>query len=129
PYSRRDGTAAADFKDQVPGNVIKERVHALSELERDLALEFYRSRIESGAEQIVLVERTCDDRLGWVKGTDQWYIPTEVRGTDADRGTFVRCVAEEANRERVQASRVETPEQIASCMTAAQLAVSPQVRH
>lgn len=123
PYSRRDGTAAANFNDQVPGKVIRERVRALSELERDLALNFYRSRIESGAEQIVLAVRTCDDRQGWVKGMDQWYIPTEVHGTEADLGGFVRCVAEQANRERVQASRVETPDQIASRTTSAQCGV------
>ncbi|HIF01207.1 MAG TPA: tRNA (N(6)-L-threonylcarbamoyladenosine(37)-C(2))-methylthiotransferase MtaB [Fuerstia sp.] len=129
PYSRRDGTAAADFNGQIPGNVIKERVRALSELERDLALDFYRSRIESGAEQVVLAERTCDGRPGWVKGMDQWYIPTQVRGTDADLGKFIRCVAEEANRERIQASRVEAPEQIATHTPSAQSLVSRQVYH
>jgi threonylcarbamoyladenosine tRNA methylthiotransferase MtaB len=129
PYSRRDGTAAADFKGQIPGNVIRDRVRALSELERDLALDFYQSRIESGAEQVVLAERTCDDRPGWVKGTDQWYIPTEVRGTEADLGTFIRCVAEDANRERVQASRVEMPEPIESGTTSAPLVASRQADH
>ena len=129
PYSRRDGTAAADFSGQISGNVIKDRVRALSDLERDLALDFYHSRIGSGAEQIVLAERTCADRPGWVKGSDQWYIPTEVRGTDTDLGTFIPCVAEEANRERVQASRVERPEQIESRITSAPLVASRQAAH
>ena len=86
---------------QVPGNVIKERVKALSDLERDLAFEFYQSRIDSGQQQRVLAERVCNDREGWVKGTDQWYIPTEVPGTAADLGHFIDCSATEANRQRV----------------------------
>ncbi|MEZ6128832.1 MAG: tRNA (N(6)-L-threonylcarbamoyladenosine(37)-C(2))-methylthiotransferase MtaB [Planctomycetaceae bacterium] len=107
PFSRRDGTPAADFPQQVPGTVIKERVQALSDLERDLALDFYRSRIASEAEQRVLVERTCDHRPGWVKGTDQWYIPTEVPGTADDKGRFVTCVAQEADCERVVSARLD----------------------
>ena len=108
PFSRRDGTPAADFRDQIPGNVIKDRVRVLSALERDLALDFYRSRIESKAQQVILAERTCDHRPGWVKGTDQWYIPTEVPGSVTDLGRFVSGVAQEANHDRVLASRVAT---------------------
>lgn len=101
PFSRRDQTLAADFKQQVPGNVIKDRVHALSDLERDLALDFYQSRIESGETQRVFAERTFDDRPGWVKGTDQWYIPVEVPGTVEDLGRFIDCQAVSATREGV----------------------------
>lgn len=101
PFSRRDQTLAADFKQQVTGNVIKDRVHALSDLERDLALDFYQSRIESGVTQRVFAERTLDDRPGWVKGTDQWYIPVEVPGTADDLGRFIDCKAVSATREGV----------------------------
>ena len=107
PFSRRDGTPAADYSGQIPGNIIKDRVHALSELERDLALNFYNSRVKSGAEQRVLVERVANDRPGFVKGTDQWYIPVQVPGTESDPGRFVRCVAQNANREIVTSSRIE----------------------
>lgn len=101
PFSRRDQTLAADFKQQVPGNVIKDRVHALSDLERDLALDFYQSRIESGVTQRVFAERTLNDRPGWVKGTDQWYIPVEVPGAAEDLGQFIDCKAVSATREGV----------------------------
>jgi len=106
PFSRRDGTPAADFKGQIPGNVIKDRVRELSELERELALDFYNSRVQSGAQQVVLAERTCDDRPGWVRGTDQWYIPTELPGTKEDLGNFIRGIAQEADLHRVSADRV-----------------------
>ena len=45
PFSRRDGTPAATMPDQVPPEVIKQRVHFLSNLERELAEQFYRSRV------------------------------------------------------------------------------------
>ena len=106
PYSRRDGTPAADFKQQIPGNIIKERVHALSDLERDLALGFYNSRVASGARQVVLAERVCEDRPGYIRGTDQWYIPTEVPGNADELGRFVSCQAQSATREGVVSERV-----------------------
>ena len=118
PYSRRDGTPAADFKDRLPPNIIKERVHALSSLERDLALDFYNNRVAVGTQQVVLAERICDDRPGWVKGTDQWYVPTEVQGTAADLGRFVRCIPQEANRHGVVASRIDTAEDRKTLATA-----------
>jgi threonylcarbamoyladenosine tRNA methylthiotransferase MtaB len=45
PFSRRDGTPAATMPDQVPPEVIKERVRVLSDLERELAEQFYLSRV------------------------------------------------------------------------------------
>lgn len=107
PFSRRDGTPAATMPGQLPGNVIKDRVKILSDVERDLALDFYTSRIESGQQQRVLAERVCDDRDGWVKGTDQWYLPTEVPGSKSDLGHFVDCRATEANRQRVVSERID----------------------
>jgi len=49
PFSRRDGTPAATMPDQVPPEVIRERVHILSHLERELAEQFYLSRVSGTA--------------------------------------------------------------------------------
>ena len=106
PFSRRDGTPAAAFPDQVHGNVIKERVRRLGELERDLALDFYNARVESGAELEVLAERVADDRPGYLRGTDRWYMPVEFPGEESDLGSFVQCRAESATRQRVTADRL-----------------------
>lgn len=106
PFSRRDGTPAADFADQVHGNVIKDRVQRLSQLERELAVDFYNSRIRNGSEQRVLAERESTSRPGYLRGTDQWYIPVEFPGTALDLGTFVRCRAESATRDGVTAVRL-----------------------
>ena len=105
PFSRRDGTPAADFPDQVHGDTVRQRVKLLSELERDLALEFYRRKIDAAAEHVVMAERCCEDRPGFVKGMDQWYIPVEVPGTEDDLGRFLTCRGESATRQQLTANR------------------------
>jgi len=106
PFSRRDQTPAADAKQQIPGNIIRERAGILSDLERDLALQFYESRIASQETQRVLAERVSADRPGWVKGTDQWYIPVEVPGDESQLGQFVDCRGVSASRDGVVSSPV-----------------------
>ncbi len=108
PFSRRDGTPAAGFSDQVHGGVIRDRVRRLGELERDLALDFYNTRVTGQAESVVLAERLSDSRPGWVRGTDQWYMPVEFPGDESDLGRFVRCRPESATRQLVTASRLRS---------------------
>ena len=143
PFSRRDGTPAATMPDQIPPDVIRERVRILSDLERELAEQFYLSRVRAvplsglalatgdcsvpdllqkpaaGAVPLsasssvrplplleVLVERECETRPGYVRGSDQWYMPVEVPGTAADLAQFVTCRAVSANRNGVVAERI-----------------------
>ncbi len=127
PFSRRDGTPAATMPDQIHPEVIKERVRILGNLERDLALEFYRSRIASslnassvltgragqggnGFDLEVLAERLSEDRPGYVRGTDRWYMPVEVPGTADDLGQFVHGIAVSATRDGVVAERISPAE-------------------
>lgn len=118
PFSRRDGTPAADMPGQVPPEIIRDRVQQLSELERSLALEFYRQRLpgagslqssaadHSAAPQLeVLAERLSEQRLGYVRGTDRWYMPVEIPGTEQDLGQFVRGYAETASTAGITARR------------------------
>ncbi len=62
PFSRRDGTPAATMPEQVPPEVIKERVRILSDLERDLAEQFYRSRVHGTAFSVGRVSRPVQTR-------------------------------------------------------------------
>lgn len=105
PFSRRDQTPAADANGQIPGNIIRERVRILSELERDLAVDFYETRVASEHTQRVLAERVSPDQPGLVRGTDQWYIPVEVPGDESLLGQFIDCRAISATRDGV----VSTP--------------------
>ncbi len=135
PFSRRDGTPAATMPDQISPEVIRARVGILSDLERELAVQFYLSRVngftafngESPANGLpwvshsdsssvchlpileVLAERESESRPGYVRGSDRWYMPVEVPGTAADLGTFVMCRAVSADRERVTAERLSGP--------------------
>ena len=127
PFSRRDGTPAATMPDQVSPEVIKQRVHVLSDLERTLAEQFYRSRVhlshgEPGGvrrwvQEVsgrvaesplleVLAERESETRPGYVRGSDRWYMPVEVPGTIDDLGLFVMSRAVSANREGIIAARI-----------------------
>lgn len=105
PYSTRKGTKAADFADQCPPQVIKNRVQRLSDLERDLAERYYESRL--GLPAKVLVEREISGRPGWVRGTDERYVPVELPGTADDIGRFVDVVGRSASRESMQADRID----------------------
>jgi len=101
PFSPRKGTPAAEYPDQVDPRVRKERVQILTDLERDLAREYYESLV--GTELEVLVERESRNRPGWVRGTDRRYAPVELPGTPDDIGNFVRVQAELARRHNLQA--------------------------
>jgi len=125
PFSRRDGTPAAEMPDQVRPEVIRERVQVLSNLERQLAERFYLTRVAAGQGSLgaevlgrsgaaadlslleVLVEGVSRTRSGYVFGWDRWYMPVEVPGTINDVRQFVRCRAVSANREGVVAERCE----------------------
>ncbi len=122
PFSRRDGTPAATMADQVSPAVLRDRVQRLSQLERDLALDFYQTSLitpnaektgSGSADQIhsaplleVLAERPSEARPGWVRGMDRRYQPVEVPGTSADAGQFIRCHGISATREGIVAIRV-----------------------
>jgi len=101
PYSVRKGTKAADFANQLPPPVIKERVARLGELERELAMEFYRERI--GKTSQVLVERESQRKPGWVQGTDERYVPVEMPGKKSDIGSFLQAEGVEAFRDHLSA--------------------------
>ncbi|MEY3173934.1 MAG: Threonylcarbamoyladenosine tRNA methylthiotransferase MtaB [Planctomycetota bacterium] len=113
PFSRRDGTPAATMPNQIPAEEIRRRVTVLSELERDLAHQYYSERVADSAHLEVLAERLVDGRTDLIRGTDRWYMPVECPGTAADLGQFIRCRAVAADRQGVTAERLE-PERTAA---------------
>ncbi len=103
PFSPRAGTPAAQFSDQVPGPVKRERVQRLLELERELAERYYASLVGKAVQ--VLVERPSEDRPGWFRGTDQHYVPVELPGAEDDVGQLVTAVGRRATRNGLVAER------------------------
>lgn len=103
PFSARKTTPAATMPDQVSPEVRKDRCARLAEVEQELAFAYYQKLVGQPLE--VLVERTCLDRPGWVRGTDRSYAPVEVPGGAGDVGQFVTATAIEATRETVRGER------------------------
>jgi threonylcarbamoyladenosine tRNA methylthiotransferase MtaB len=103
PFSARAGTKAATFADALPPAVIRERVSRLSELERELAEEYYRTLENERLE--VLVEQGVPARPGYVRGTDRRYVPVELPGDANDLGQFVTAVGQSESRDCLFAIR------------------------
>ncbi len=79
PYSRRQGTPAADFSGQVPERVKKERVHVLRQLSEEMKSRFQEKHI--GRTLQVLVESSRDKTTGMLKGFSRNYIPVVFEGS------------------------------------------------
>jgi threonylcarbamoyladenosine tRNA methylthiotransferase MtaB len=77
PYSKRPGTLAAEFKEQVPGPVRDERVARLRELDLLKRKEFMSRHINS--EQKILVEQK-NEKSGLLHGFTENYIPVRCSG-------------------------------------------------
>ena len=86
PYSRRPGTAADTYKDQIPEEIKKERVErviALGERLKERVLEKFR-----GTRRPVLAERVLGD-TGLVIGTADNYISVKFPGDASLLGKIV----------------------------------------
>ncbi|WP_417379768.1 tRNA (N(6)-L-threonylcarbamoyladenosine(37)-C(2))-methylthiotransferase MtaB [Gimesia sp.] len=104
PFSARKSTPAATYEDQILPEIRQERCAQLADLERSLAQKFYHTLIDRDLE--VMIERECDDRPGWVRGTDRWYAPVVCPGTKADLGKFVYARGSSAHLEFLEADRL-----------------------
>ena len=85
PYSKRKGTVAAQMKDQVPENVKKERVAALSQISREIRSEILDKKVASGREIEVLFE-TCEN--GFAHGHTSDFIEVKVETDKMLHGLF-----------------------------------------
>jgi threonylcarbamoyladenosine tRNA methylthiotransferase MtaB len=103
PFSARRGTPAADMPDSVSPEIRKERSRRLADLERALAEQYYRRLV--GYDLEVLVERECEVRAGWVRGTDRHYAPVMLPGRREDIGGLVAARAVTVDRGYVSAIR------------------------
>ncbi len=74
PYSKRTGTAAATFPNQIPENVKKERCIYLSEIEKQLRHDFYEKNLNKTEE--VLIESI--DKKGFAIGFTSNYLKTRI---------------------------------------------------
>ena len=110
PYSRRPGTLAATFGQQIPGPVKDARVQRLRTLDEAKRARFYQDHI--GSIHQVLVERR-HPKSGILQGFSENYIPilftgtssrvrrvVSVRITGVDQGQPGGCAVEEVLEEK-----------------------------
>ncbi len=86
PYSKRPGTPAATFADQVPHDISAQRVTTLRSLAKQKQLEFYSRHLKT--ERPVLVEQKRN-RENLLTGFTDNYIPVAFQGSDALMGQVV----------------------------------------
>lgn len=92
-YSRRPGTKAADWPDQVADNVKSQRLRRLVELQNRVSREINESHI--GETMEVLVEG-YGEQPGQLKGLNRQNKTVHFRGGESLIGSLVDIVAEEA---------------------------------
>lgn len=85
PYSRRTGTPAASYPDQISAAVKKERVHRVETLEKDISREFRSAFV--GKTVRVLAEEEKD---GLFEGLSDEYIRVRIQGAQVRRGGLYR---------------------------------------
>lgn len=92
PYSQRKGTPAAKFRDQVPGDVKKDRVRRLMELSHELKEDFASWQI--GKTLNVLFEEEKD---GYKVGHASNYLMVKVKDPRVELGTIynIKVVAQD----------------------------------
>ncbi len=104
PYSKRPGTPAASFKEQVPQNVSQQRVAELRELGETKKREFYSRFLNTERPLLVEHKRTDADKLS---GFTDNYIQVVFDGDDSLMGEIVTVHLEHLEGNRVQGRLVE----------------------
>jgi len=98
PYSRRPGTPAADFDDQVPGNIKDRRVARLRRLGEAKKQSFYQKHL--GSRRTLLVEN-ARDASGMLKGFTDNYIPVLIAGEDSLKNSIVDVLLQQDKKRTI----------------------------
>lgn len=86
-YSPRRGTEAHQIKDDVPGNIKKQRNQNLTQLANQKSIKFRESFLKQ--QETALLENQRDAKSGWLKGHTGNYIPVIVEGCDSLKNSMV----------------------------------------
>ena len=107
PFSPRRGTPAADFPDQIPKRIKRDRSRELTRIEGALREDYFRSL---RGRQLQVLTESRDPVTGIWTGTSCRYTPTELPKSDSiGAGQLVEVQALDANRERVYAGTLPMP--------------------
>lgn len=89
PYSRRPGTRAARFREQVSPEILNDRVRRLRDLDLEKRQRFRTSQL--GTTRQVLVERK-NPQTGLLQGFSENYLPVAFSGPDSLVGTVAQVL-------------------------------------
>ncbi|MZH46552.1 MAG: tRNA (N(6)-L-threonylcarbamoyladenosine(37)-C(2))-methylthiotransferase MtaB [Nitrospinae bacterium] len=98
-YSPRRGTEAHQLKDNVPGNIKKQRNQILTQLVNKKSQRIRESFL--GKQETVLVENQRDTKSGWLKGHTGNYIPLTFEGSDSLKNRLVPVTINSVSQTRV----------------------------
>ena len=107
PFSRRKGTAAYGFTNQVAPAIIKQRCRRLRQLGHEKKTAFYRKFIGRPLE--VLIERAQRSEHGWLRGISHNYIPVLIQGPESLCHTLVTTQVEEISGRPEAVGRLVAP--------------------
>lgn len=99
-YSPRRGTKANEFKDDVPGNIKKERNKILTQLIKEKSLDFKSKFLNKTAS--VLVENQRNKKSGKLKGHTDNYIPVCLDGPDTLKNHLVPTTLKKISEDHVE---------------------------
>ena len=99
-YSPRRGTEANDYKDDVPGNIKKERNKILSELAKEKGLKFKNRFLNKTT--TVLIENQRDKKTGKLKGHTDNYIPISIDGPDPYKNSLIPITLQKVSGDYVE---------------------------
>lgn len=101
PYSQRTGTPAAVFPNQVPGDIKKDRVHRVQELEKEISKEYRKTFLRKTVH--VLIE---EEKNGYFEGLSDEYIRVSITDKNVEKGrlysVYVENLTEDGLIGRVQ---------------------------
>ena len=98
-YSPRRGTEAHQIKDDVPGNIKKQRNQILTQLVGQKSLKIRESFL--GQQETVLLENQRDKKSGWLKGHTGNYIPVILEGPDSLKNSMVPVTLQRVSEQQV----------------------------
>ena len=101
PYSLRSNTPAAEIKEQVDGNIKKERARKLLSLSKELEINYFNKFI--GKDKLVLIENKKD---GYSYGHTDNYLHVKIKG-EFDSNTFVNVKLKEIDYPYINGEKID----------------------
>jgi threonylcarbamoyladenosine tRNA methylthiotransferase MtaB len=96
PFSARPGTRAADFTDNVPPEIIKDRCERMRRLGLDKRKNFHRKFV--GKTMPLLIETKRDSATGFLKGISSNYLAVLIDGEDECKNRIIEVRIEKMEK-------------------------------